>query len=127
MFGPTLLDMVDLYNSSVDAVSLVIIYRALGSMAGAFIGKVMKSFELLFLRIFYKCPNVKLFFSAGIILDKFIQYRLYIIFIYTFFMGVANSLLPHLKHLWLYYVISTVEEFANRSLGEYRFNEILSI
>ena len=40
MFGPTLLDMVDLYNSSVDAVSLVVIYRALGSMAGAFIGKV---------------------------------------------------------------------------------------
>ena len=33
-------------------------------------------------------------------------------------MGVANSLLPHLKHLWLYYVISSLESFANGSLGE---------
>jgi len=90
LFGPTLLDIVDLYDSSVDAVSLVIIYRALGSMVGAFI--------------------------AGIILDKFIQYRLYIIFIYVLLMGTACSLLPHLKHLWLYYVISTVESFANGSL-----------
>ena len=31
-------------------------------------------------------------------------------------MGTACSLLPHLKHLWLYYVISTVESFANGSL-----------
>ena len=39
-------------------------------------------------------------------------------------MGVASSLLPHMKHLWLYYVISTVESFASGSLGEYQFDEI---
>ena len=54
--------------------------------------------------------------SAGIILDKYLKYRFFILFAYTFIVGITNALLPHLSSIWLFFAVSSISSFASGSL-----------
>ena len=70
IFGPTLLDFTSIYSTKVSIISFVVIFRFGGSILGSSI--------------------------AGIVLDKCLKFRYFILFVYTFIIGLTNVLLPHL-------------------------------
>ena len=49
-------------------------------------------------------------------LDKYLKHRYFILFAYTFVIGITNTLLPHLGRIWLFFVVSTFSSFASGSL-----------
>ena len=115
IIGPTLLDICDIYNSPVNVITFVIIFRAIGSIIGCSLGEIILYVTLCVLR------NINyyyfLFITAGILLDKFTHYRSYILFAYTFILGVTFALLPHLKYVWLYFAISTLNSFTGNNIN----------
>ena len=90
IFGPTLLDFTSIYSTKVSIISLVVLFRFAGSILGATI--------------------------AGIVLDKYLKHRYFILFAYTFVIGLTNTCLPHLASIWLFFVVSTFSSFASGSL-----------
>ena len=53
---------------------------------------------------------------AGIVLDKCLKFRYFILFVYTFIIGLTNVLLPHLPDIWLFFMVMTFSCFASGSL-----------
>lgn len=90
LFGPTLLDMRDIYLTEISTITLVIILKAVGSIIGAF--------------------------SAGVLLDKCDRFRLFILFAFTLLLSLFTMILPHLSYLWIFFVISTLSSFASGAL-----------
>ena len=90
IFGPTLLDFTSIYSTKVSIISFVVIFRFGGSILGSSI--------------------------AGIVLDKCLKFRYFILFVYTFIIGLTNVLLPHLPDIWLFFMVMTFSCFASGSL-----------
>ena len=90
VFGPTLLDMRDIYETEINIITLVIVFRAVGSVIGAFL--------------------------SGILLDKFPKFRYFILFGCTCILGVCTALLPHMVYLWAFFIVSIISSFSAGSL-----------
>ena len=90
IFGPTLLDFTSIYDTKVSVISFVVLFRFGGSILGTTI--------------------------AGIVLDKCLKYRYFILFGYTFIIGFTNVVLPHLPNIWLFFTVMTFSCFASGSL-----------
>ena len=90
VFGPTLLDIKDIYQTKIKVISLVVLLRAIGSVIGASL--------------------------VGILLDKYPKFRYFFLFGSNFVLGVCTSVLPHLKYLWLFFAVSVVSSFSSGSL-----------
>ena len=90
MFGPTLLDMRDIYMTDLSIITVVIIPKAIGSMVGASV--------------------------AGILLDKFQKHRYFILFGFTAALSLSTMVLPHLSYLWLFFVASVMSSFSAGAL-----------
>ena len=78
--------MEDIYKTEIEVITLVIVLRAIGLIAGSF--------------------------SAGIILDKLPKLRYLILFISTCLMGIAIAFLPHINHLWAFFIVSVISTFG---------------
>ena len=90
LFGPTLLDLRDIYDTKVKIITIVVLLRAIGSIIGAF--------------------------TIGMLLDKYPKIRYFVLFGCTFIMGVCTSILSHLQYLWVFFAVSIVSSFASGSL-----------
>ncbi len=44
--GPTLLDLTEIYDTSVDVISMLFLIGSVGSLFGAFMSKFLKCFEI---------------------------------------------------------------------------------
>lgn len=82
--------MKDLYQTEIKVITLVIILRALGSVLGAFI--------------------------CGILLDKLPKFRYFILFGCSCLMGISTAMLPHMNHLWAFFIVSIISSFGCGSL-----------
>ena len=86
IFGPTLLDMQDIYETKIKVITLVIVLRAVGSVIGAF--------------------------SSGLLLDKCPKWRYFILFGCTCLLGLCTAILPHMIYIWAFFMVSIVCSFA---------------
>jgi len=86
IFGPTLLDMQDIYETKIKVISLVIVVRAVGSVIGAFL--------------------------SGLLLDKCPKLRYFILFGCTCLLGLCTAILPHMVYIWAFFLVSIVCSFA---------------
>ena len=87
--------MKDIYNTEIEVITLVIVLRAVGLIAGSF--------------------------TAGIILDKLPKLRYFILFISNCLMGVAIAFLPHMNHLWAFFIVSVFSTFGCGAIGKSNF------
>ena len=90
VLGPSLLDMRDIYETEIKIITLVIVLKAVGSVIGAFI--------------------------SGILLDKLLKFRYFILFGCTCLLGVCTALLPHMVFLWGFFIVSIISSFSAGAL-----------
>ena len=90
VLGPSLLDMRDIYDTEIKIITLVIVLKAVGSVIGAFI--------------------------SGILLDKLLKFRYFILFGCTCLLGVCTALLPHMVFLWGFFIVSIISSFSAGAL-----------
>ena len=83
--------MTDLYQTEISTISMVVLFKAGGSILGASV--------------------------AGIMLDKFLHQRYFMLFAYTLGMGITNAVLPHLSQLWIFFCVSTLTSLSSGSLA----------
>ena len=82
IFGPTLLDLTDIYQTKIKIISIVIIPKAVGSITGAF--------------------------TAGLILDRLPDFRYFVLFSCTFLIGLCTAVLPHMVDLLGFFIVSII-------------------
>jgi len=90
VLGPTLLDLCDVFETSISSLSLVAIIRCVGAMAGSF--------------------------SAGYILDKYSQHRYIFLFAYTTVMGLSTTMIPFSPSLYFFFGLCGLNGFVSGSL-----------
>jgi hypothetical protein len=120
--------MRDIYGTTLKVISLVVVVRGIGSIIGASLGKTIsrinEKISAHFLAVSVICRSVSLhnflqqefIFSAGFLLDKYPNYRLFLLFGYNFVLGLTNMMLPHAKLLWLFFLTSGLASFSGGSL-----------
>ena len=86
IFGPTLMDLQDIYNTNAKTITIVLALQAIGSVTGSFI--------------------------IGMLLDKYPKVRYCVLFGCTFIMGVSTGILPHLQFLGIFFAVSLVSSFV---------------
>ena len=90
IFGPTLLDLTDIYQTKIKIISIVIIPKAVGSITGAF--------------------------TAGLILDRLPDFRYFVLFSCTFLIGLCTAVLPHMVYLLGFFIVSIISSFFSSAL-----------
>ncbi|TRY66961.1 hypothetical protein TCAL_09924 [Tigriopus californicus] len=90
IIGPTLLDMKDIYGTTVDKVSFMFMMGSTGSITGSFI--------------------------TGFVMDKFPRYRCLLLFAYTLNTSLVTALMPFMSHLSIFFFLSFLGGFSGGSL-----------
>lgn len=85
-FGPTLLDLIDIYDTEMDVITLVFIPKAIGSIIGS---------SLL-----------------GILLDKFADLKFFLLSVILLITSASTALLPNGSYLWVFFMASMISSFG---------------
>ena len=82
LYGPTLLDLAEIYECKLNFISTAIPLRAMGSTIGSL--------------------------ASGLLLDKLKEQRYFIIFGCMFIFGFCTAIFPHLMYHWGFFAASTL-------------------